>query len=375
MLLRGEKSLDLLQGLLIFLAWYQYYSYFTPQLINPQVMNLLHLAIAMTTDLGLNRPSQPAVMAPIGLIIDIAQMIHGKLVNRGIQTSDDRRALLGVYCLSGQLSSCFRRLDPMRWTQHLEDCCTALLTAAEYPSDVYAVHLVRLHRSLEIYSPYIGLLKTSSVPIRTYTTCVQQDLGRFQKDLPAALDGNAYMAMQLHHAYICLYETIFLVEGDSAFHKAEALHDALNHISYFWDALDNIPSPCLPSLTFVFWLHVIHVVIIVAKLSFAIIDGWDVQVIRNSKVNFGSITDRFAAKLRDVSKQGPGNEPPPPNDPAAVRFSRYVEKMRLCKRWYESKIAFETDGEVIDPENGLQYDFTMADLFEGLGDDFWPQSL
>ncbi len=143
MLLRGEKSLDLLQGLLVLITWYQYYSYFNPQLINPQVMNLLHLATAMATDLGLNRPSQPAVLAPIAVIIDTAQMIHGKLVNQGIQTSDDRRVLLGVYCLSVQVSSCFRRLDPIRRTQHLEDCCTALLTAAEYPSDSYAVYQVK----------------------------------------------------------------------------------------------------------------------------------------------------------------------------------------------------------------------------------------
>ena len=374
MLLRGEKSLDLLQGLLVLITWYQYYSYFNPQAINPQVMNLLYLATAMTTDLGLNRPSQPAVLAPIGVIIDTAQMIHGRLVNQGVQTSDDRRALLGVYCLSGQFSSSFRRLDPWRWTQHLEDCCTALLTAAEYPSDLFAVYQVKLHRTMETYSPYLGLLRTSTVPLRTYMTCVQQDLGRFRTSLPAVLAENAYMKMQIHHAYICLYETTFLVEGDSAFNKAEILHDCLNHISDFWDALDPVPAQFLPHLTFVFWLHVIHVVIIVAKLSFVVIDGWDVQSIRSSNVNFVSITDRFVAKLKAVSTHDPGAGIPSANDPAAVRFSRYVDKMTLCKKWYESKIMLEVNEAGIITENGLQYDFSMAGLFEGLEDDFWTDS-
>ncbi|EXJ53548.1 uncharacterized protein A1O5_13219 [Cladophialophora psammophila CBS 110553] len=245
MLMKGDKSIDLLQGLLVFSTWYQYYNH-----NNPQVMNLFHLVTAMVTDLGLNRPIQPAVLTPIGMVVDAAQMFHGRLVNQGIQTSDDRRALLGVYNLAGQLSSCLRRSDPMRWTQHLEDCCNALTDAAEYPSDIYAVQLVRLHRVIEIYSPSLGLMTTSTLPIRSFMNCFEKDLRQYQGSLPPSLAGNKLLDMQIHSAYICLFETIFAVQADIAYHRAEALHSCLNHISELFDSLDAIPWRYLPNLTF-----------------------------------------------------------------------------------------------------------------------------
>ncbi|KIW86883.1 uncharacterized protein Z519_12504 [Cladophialophora bantiana CBS 173.52] len=173
-LMKGEKSIDLLLGLLVFSTWYQCYNQNNPK---------------------------PAVLAPIGIVVDAAQMFHGRLVNQGIQTSDDRRAHLGVYNLSGQLSSCLRKSDPMRWTQYLEDCCNALTDAAEYPSDTYAVQLVRLHRVIEIYSSSLSLMATSTVPIRSFMTCFKRDLQQYQRSLPPSIAENKLLEMQIQSAY------------------------------------------------------------------------------------------------------------------------------------------------------------------------------
>lgn len=50
LLLRAEVSLDLLQALLVFIAWYHYHT-----LVNPQITNLLHLTKALINNMGLNR--------------------------------------------------------------------------------------------------------------------------------------------------------------------------------------------------------------------------------------------------------------------------------------------------------------------------------
>ncbi|KAF1943010.1 hypothetical protein EJ02DRAFT_374500, partial [Clathrospora elynae] len=49
MLINGEKSMDLLQGLLVFLNWYN------PHLFMPSNHTLLHLAMSLTLDLNIDR--------------------------------------------------------------------------------------------------------------------------------------------------------------------------------------------------------------------------------------------------------------------------------------------------------------------------------
>ncbi|KIX94678.1 uncharacterized protein Z520_09724 [Fonsecaea multimorphosa CBS 102226] len=367
-LMKGEKSLDLLQGLLVFCSWFQYYNH-----NNPQVMNLLHLATAMATDLGLNRPKQPAVLAPIGMVVDAAEMFHGKLVNNGVQTFDDRRALLGVYYLSGHFSSCFRRSDPMSWTQHLEDCCNALVAAAEYPSDIYAVQLVRLHRVIEVYSPSLGLMTTSNVPLQSLMRCLERDLQQYQESIPSSLAGNNLFQMQIQSAYLCLYETIFAVQVERAYHRAEALHACLSHISQFFDSLEAIPWRYVPNLTFSFWLNLVHALVVLAKMSFLVLDGWDLQSVRDSEMNFPSTVDRLVQKLETVSHQSLSSGDTPASNAVATRFSLFAEKMRLCKKWYASKLNAEASISASSLETGaLPENMPMEELFGGFEDSIWP---
>jgi hypothetical protein len=41
---------------------------------------------------------------------------------------------------------CRRDMDPMRYTDYTEECCRVIEDAGEYPTDLYLVRLVRLHR-------------------------------------------------------------------------------------------------------------------------------------------------------------------------------------------------------------------------------------
>ena len=52
MLLKGEQSLDMLQGMLIYLAWYHTYLH-----LGTQLTSLVHLVMSMMIDLALNKPT------------------------------------------------------------------------------------------------------------------------------------------------------------------------------------------------------------------------------------------------------------------------------------------------------------------------------
>lgn len=148
-------------------------------------MNLVHLSMSLAVDLGLNRAVHKGP-AQLALVIDTTSLLHGKAVNQGVQIPDERRALLGCYYLVSKLGTSFKRLDPMRFTQHLEDCCQALISAAEYPSDFQLVQHVRLQRVLERYLPQ-AIGQPLSVPVRSFVKCFEEDIEKYKQSLPPDL--------------------------------------------------------------------------------------------------------------------------------------------------------------------------------------------
>lgn len=146
-------------------------------------MNLLHLCMALTIDLGLNR-AQPTGPWQLRVVIDTTSLLHGRGVTQGLRTADERRALLGCYWLCAKMCYSFKRLDPMRYTQHLEDCCEALLAEAEYVSDIALVHHVRLQHILERYLPQAMGHPSSPIPVRSFVKCFEEDIQKFKQSVP-----------------------------------------------------------------------------------------------------------------------------------------------------------------------------------------------
>ncbi|KIW16859.1 hypothetical protein PV08_04049 [Exophiala spinifera] len=365
MLIKSEKSLDILQGLLVFISWYQHYNHY-----NQQMMNLLHLASAMTIDLGLNRPTYSGPWPPIGMVVDTHQLIHGKPLCPGVQTSDERRALLGLYFFHARLSACFSRIDFMQWTQHIEDCCTSLLTSCEYPSDVEAVQGVRLTRLLERYSPYTGAISLKNVPIKTFVDCFQEDLHRVKREFPANLAHDPIFQMQIYDAELTIYETVAASERDAPLERAEALHAALGTIDNLIGTFAKVSAGSIPQLPFLSWIYVLHCYIVLAKLSFLVVDGWDLQYVRTGRINFPEMISRIVEVLEAAVRHSMGEKLRP--NAISARYTKYAEKMRACSKWYNSKLKAETESSVDDLGSALPaLDSTFEGFFEGFNDGFW----
>ncbi|KAH7370143.1 hypothetical protein BKA65DRAFT_522027 [Rhexocercosporidium sp. MPI-PUGE-AT-0058] len=105
-----EVSMNLLQGLLVVLAWYQY---FCPP-GNNQIFLILQLCVTMCHELRLDLNEK----GKRGL--EEAQT-RGKARNPA-----EMRALLGTYCLSSMLSMVLRKRTMMHYTSYMEACCTSL---------------------------------------------------------------------------------------------------------------------------------------------------------------------------------------------------------------------------------------------------------
>jgi hypothetical protein len=134
-----------------------------------------------------------------------------------------------------------------------------------------------------------------------------------------------------------MYEIIQMTDCDLPIHRIEAWYACLNRVEEFWDCFLSQPNEHLPNLPFMSWLHTVHILLVVAKLSFIPAEGWDLDYVR-TKCSFATLTDRLIEKLSAVSKLEIGFPSP---RPLAIRFNLYAEKMRMCKRWYEAKLKAE----------------------------------
>lgn len=86
MLIESGRSMDVLQGLLVMLAWYHNHC-----IMHTQLNNLLHLAQALLADLGLNKSPEVQERSSV-MVLNPPQPHH--------DTNEERRAVLGVWFLS-----------------------------------------------------------------------------------------------------------------------------------------------------------------------------------------------------------------------------------------------------------------------------------
>ncbi|RAK73153.1 Zn(II)2Cys6 transcription factor domain-containing protein [Aspergillus fijiensis CBS 313.89] len=119
----SERSMDLLQGLLVHSAWYHYHwkSMHAHQYLLLQVLPML------VYDLGLDQDETVKMQLQSGQISEPRkEQLH--------KTPAAQRALLGCYYLTHK-SSMFRRHMNMRHTMCIDTCVKNLTENPEYPSD------------------------------------------------------------------------------------------------------------------------------------------------------------------------------------------------------------------------------------------------
>lgn len=89
MLLRSERSIDLLQGILVFLGFYHYHC-----MTHAQFGNLVHLSASLVEDMNLNVSYSPQNSA------GILPLMRGQGARS--RTNEENRTLLGVWYMSSK---------------------------------------------------------------------------------------------------------------------------------------------------------------------------------------------------------------------------------------------------------------------------------
>ncbi|KAI8719506.1 Zn(2)-C6 fungal-type domain-containing protein [Fusarium sp. LHS14.1] len=200
MLIRSERSLDLLMGIIVIAAWYQYHCF-----MHAQLNNLIAMAVTLVGELGLHR--SPTVLERTNLMVV-------KPFQPERRTNEERRVLLGVWFLSSAMSLGFSRIESMRYTKYIQECLGVLEREKEYPTDTRLVYLVRIQHLTERISqlnspddPAEEVAGLPTAPLSAYVSAFQGELDRIRNGLPPELKDDRIICTFINTAALRLYET------------------------------------------------------------------------------------------------------------------------------------------------------------------------
>ncbi|KAG8671698.1 hypothetical protein FPOAC1_004952 [Fusarium poae] len=330
----GERSMDLLQGIMIYCAWYPFH--LRPK--NRQAFQYYRMAGDLVTDLELDQ--EPA---------HLGSAIPGEMSSAQL---DRLRVYLAYYYAVSNYMFMFKKKDNLipAWTTWTETCCDLLQRHAEVDGDVSLSYLTRL----------ASMTNTANNSVRDNDPQVNQQvqlmllgLETQHREMKEAMVPHLSRSAPVKLA--SLFFDIFL-QGGSIFYLARIntkkpsftnpsptrLVRCVNNIRTLFDHLMNLEN--FTCFTSVDWTKFILSVILAVCLSFPIADvpDWDHAWAR-SHLRFG--------EFLEVMTEGPEDLTPASKRVDVFSASRVI--LRVLKTKYNRRVAILT-APVLDEPLGHQ---------------------
>ncbi|KAI8662450.1 Zn(2)-C6 fungal-type domain-containing protein [Fusarium sp. Ph1] len=350
-----ERSLDILQGILVYLAWNDFHFYG-----DLQVTSIIQLAIGLIIDLRLDRPAGAILGAPRSLLGD-AWTSMGKPCSKikTDQSSQDKRAVLGMYYITAILSSFFKKNTIVPWSNHLSQCCDHLIEAREYESDLYLVALVRMqHLAERGFSaiPAVDYLDPTPPTFRGHVAMtmnnVHRELERLSKFQPDSVKQNHAFWAHYYTLLVRLYEPTILMRAAPLNTSDGTLMEPLQHSEYMWKCLEAVADSFQEQLAIPAAQMSTLPVTVNCVLAFATVTAsrlilsenspdWDTSLARR-RLNFQDtlkgLSDQFEAADQEALRLDRRRRVM--EDGSSV-FLKCSFKVRWIRQWYTTKIPQE----------------------------------
>ncbi|RAK90942.1 C6 transcription factor [Aspergillus costaricaensis CBS 115574] len=142
-IVKGEKSLDLVQAILVCCNWY------TPpdNFEEVKFYQLSNIAVSLAMDLGLNRKAIPK-SKPFALVKELISKKSSIVVD--LDSAEARRTWLACYFVAVQCAVSLRRVNLVRWMPYMDECVEILEKSPEaLPSDKGMIQWAKLAHILE----------------------------------------------------------------------------------------------------------------------------------------------------------------------------------------------------------------------------------
>ncbi|KAL1882941.1 hypothetical protein Daus18300_000579 [Diaporthe australafricana] len=199
----NEKRLEILQALLVHMAWGDFHFF-----VESQATNFIQLAVALVIDLGLNRWPLDFGKAAFLMLRDAAAHTGVKRFWNKDHTLDEMRAALGTFYVTS--------------FSYLVKCCDEVEHAREYDSDSFLVALVKMQqllgRAADVlpYGDDDASRRVNYAPIHMALTAVRKELDALVRAQPPEVECNSLLWTHYHGTICRLYEPVIYIRSTSA---------------------------------------------------------------------------------------------------------------------------------------------------------------
>ncbi|KLJ07841.1 hypothetical protein EMPG_16670 [Blastomyces silverae] len=362
-LLKVQSNIDLLLGLLTYLAWSTDAFLGRADLIS----RLMMLAISLVYDMRLFKPSS--------VDVEVMMAVTQGRSEENSQSADNetpygllerQRAVLACFILSSNISSHLGRQDAIRWTPQMEEALRAITTGDSCPTDKLFVAQVRL-QLLKQKAEYVRQLAETgfahsesatapaSAPRLLYLKTLRRQLNELRCSFPSGI-------LNTHAQYVELYinHLAYSISADSpppntpgrqgdggivqGFERLECLWQSVENIKSWLDDFYKIPCSKLAGQPFHFWSQMILSITLLKYLSTLRDPEWDCQVVRNT-VHLISTMDCLLQKLELSSKE--------PELQCDDHLLKYLSKLLTrCRVWGEARWNMASQAQDVETTPG-----------------------
>ncbi|KPM45559.1 hypothetical protein AK830_g940 [Neonectria ditissima] len=346
-------TIDLLLGLLTFLAWSHDY------ILHGNAVSLsrfTQLAMTLVFDLRLNKPLPEHVnMLPIGSTAE-----HDSHLRHPSRTLEERRAVLGCFVMSSIVSSYFAQIDAMQWTPYMEECLEIVSRGKECSHDELFAYQVRLQR---IAGEADEARSTPKVPPAFYISALQHKVDEIKARVSPQLQRDGTFLAHIFHTELSICSLVLSKQSTPDLQRLELLYTCLNTTRLALDHFFEFPIAEYPGTSFPLFTQLARYIVVLYKLSTFKDPIWDTRLAR-STVDVVQVVDRLIGNILQA-REAFGDE---------SADGLLDKSIRIFKAFRSQCVANLDDGvggdsEISGTERGARKDGSVPDPF--LLDEMW----
>ncbi|KAH8732874.1 hypothetical protein GQ44DRAFT_721115 [Phaeosphaeriaceae sp. PMI808] len=270
----SHKSFGLLQGLLVYVAWY--HTFYHPA--NQQIAIMIQLCVALVQDLGLSKNSK-AKPAKWNLPCDI---VPGR--SKGTPLSE-KRAYLGTFFVTVAFAQAWRKPATLRYTRHMSQCCDAFIESS-VPTDVLIHPMIQTSELLSRVNDQFSYDDIENADVKG-ELLIGMSTTSFLAELKCIRESTLSSALLQHNTTlslmfllldmvineVCLHTSLWCTSSTQttpplSINRLKMLHRSIESATSYVKILAQSPQSVLYQLGLGSWSAWFYAVIILCKLVF-----------------------------------------------------------------------------------------------------------
>ncbi|KAI1437618.1 hypothetical protein GGR50DRAFT_692135 [Xylaria sp. CBS 124048] len=345
-IVRGEKSLELVQSILVSVIWY-----FPPEQFEElQFYQMVHVAAIMAIDIGLGQRKNN----PKSRLVPYTWRDHPfrKHPLPDPTTIESRRTWLALYFLASNVAMALHRPNLVRWQSFIPECLNILETSGDAaPGDAYLCHLVWTHRLAEEVGLHFSI-DDPSVLVNIADPNIQQTLAVFERDLASyqqnvpAKDKHPSLRLSFHVLNLYMHEIALQTndERGSSASNADSLRDpilgwgatvtaahiaaltsCLTAIQGIFDTILDLDISCIRCLPMFNFVRVAYAVVVLIKIFFTASSPHSEigKIVDKENMKVTEYLDRLFHKFREAA-----------NHDKSRPASKFLLILGVLRGWY-----------------------------------------